>query len=277
MGCCGGPPAPPAYRLKLSKPCDGPDSELWEGEAPPTGMEPCKFRTAFDGNGCFYVRTGTCGAWRKVFTPGVTPVGDPDPPPPIQVKVNGNAYPIDENYCVELPPYPDTGTNTIDTDTHVTVKIGGIVIPEVDGCVDLPNYPVVGTPAPAVTVSLDGDTYSPDTNGVVTLPPYPSTTADLCNLVVSDDVSPCCNDYVAMCKGETDADGNVTGVAESALVPIEHIIGAYEASDIDAGVANTCNGQNFYVSNGDGTYSLFFNAGIPSGGTDTLVFQLGVV
>lgn len=296
--CCGGESKPPSYQLSLSTGCDD-QATLWDDVNPPTGCEPCHYRIAVDCNGCWYTRTGVCGGWKKMFCPTDPVPVDGAEPVPIKVNVNGQDYVQDAQGCINLPNYP-TGGGGVDTDTHATVSIAGTAYPEDgSGNIDLPPYPTIkvnGTPVIAdaancydlqltgggvdtdthVTVSIGGVDYPEDLNGNIDLPPYPVLGGDLCDLPVSDSYSPCCDDYVAMCRAVVDTNGDPTNEAESVLVPLAHINGTFEATDIDHGMENTCPGQTFYVKGDNGCYSLYLNGGLPAGSTDPLVFCIGL-
>lgn len=294
-GCCGGESNPPSYQLSLSPGCDD-QATLWDDINPPTGCEPCHYRIAVDCDGCWYVRTGVCGGWKKMYCPTDPVPDDRSDPPPVKVNVNGQDYPQDAQGCINLPNYP-TGGGT--SDTHVTVSIDGTDYPEVAGNIDLPPYPTIkvnGAPVTPdstncydlqltggvvdtdthVTISIDGVAYPEDTSGNIDLPAYPTAGGDLCDLPVSDTYTPCCDDYVAMCRAVVGTNGDPTNEAESVLVPLTHLNGTFEATDIDHGMANTCPGQTFYVIDDTGCHSLYLNGGYPAGATDPLVFCIGL-
>lgn len=254
--CCGGEISPPKYSLSLKTDCNTKGSTLWQDASPPTGDLPCHFRMAFDGEGNFYVRSGDCGGWIKQTPPADNGSVTEPTAPDIKVVVNGETIQPDATGCITLPDYPVAEPDT-DTDTHVTVSIAGTAYPEVDGNIDLPAYPDVPGATGVTGVTVNGEAQTV-TDGVVEI-----TVAefDLCLLPPVEDESPCCTSFIPVCRETVDDNGDPTGEAEAVLMPLAHCFGVFSANDDADGLANTCSGQHYIVTNGDGTRTLFINTG----------------
>lgn len=278
-GCCGGETPTASYSISLSPGCDKGEAWLWMNEAPPDGSEPCTFRLACDGDGGFYVRTGKCGGWKKIgsgtITPGGEVVVDDHTHEQIEINFDGTNYSVVDGVIT----IPDTRTDP-DPVVVPAIKVNGIEVPPVNNCIDLTIPTDTGNggngASGVTTISVNGVGVPVDENGNVDITTV-LTTADLCSLPVSDSTAPCCNDYVAMCRAVLGTDGQPTGASESVLAPVSHLYGVFEANDYADGLANTCSGQNFYFTDGNGATRLWLNVGVPSGGTASTALEIQTV